>query len=248
MEETLLQTQSEAPAEATAETPAAETAPTEVARPEWLPEKFSDPADMAKAYGELEGKLGKGEEELRTKLMEEMETEAFAERPASVGEYVLPESIDEAEAVDNELLNWWSNYSWENGLSQTEFAEGIEKYANAVNGQQVDLESVSKELGDNATARVEAVQLWMNKFFPDPAMQEAVATLGSTSAGIKALEHVIEQTKGSTVSPTGVPAGQVSQADVEAKMKDPRYWQQGRRDEAFVREVNSDWQRLHGGR
>ena len=139
MEETLLQTQSEAPAEATAETPAVETAPTEVARPEWLPEKFSDPADMAKAYGELEGKLGKGEEELRTKLMEEMETEAFAERPASVGEYVLPESIDEAEAVDNELLNWWSNYSWENGLSQTEFAEGIEKYANAVGGQQVDL-------------------------------------------------------------------------------------------------------------
>ena len=116
--------------------------------------------------------------------MEEMETEAFAERPASVGEYVLPESIDEAEAVDNELLNWWSNYSWENGLSQTEFAEGIEKYTNAIGGQQVDLESVSKELGDNATARVEAVQLWMNKFFPDPAMQEAVATLGSTSAGI----------------------------------------------------------------
>ena len=33
MEETLLQTQSEAPAEATAETPAVETAPTEVARP-----------------------------------------------------------------------------------------------------------------------------------------------------------------------------------------------------------------------
>ena len=108
-------------------------------------------------------------------------------------------------------------FSWENGLSQDEFAEGIEKYANAVGGQQVDLESVSKELGDNATARVEAVQLWMNKFFPDPAMQEAVATLGSSAAGIKALEHVIEQTKGSTVSPTGVPAGQVSQADVEAK-------------------------------
>lgn len=242
MEETLLQTPSEAPTETPTEAPATEVAE---ARPEWLPEKFADPADMAKAYGELEGKLGKGEEELRTKLMEEMETEAFAERPASVGEYVLPESIDEAEAVDNDLLNWWSNYSWENGLSQTEFAEGIEKYANAVGGQQVDLEAVSKELGDNATARVEAVQLWMNKFFPDPAMQEAVATLGSTSAGIKALEHVIEQTKSSSIAPTSV-AGQLTQADIEAKMKDPRYWQQGRRDNAFIQEVNSDWQRLSG--
>ena len=27
-------------------------------RPEWLPEKFKSPEDMAKAYAELEGKLG----------------------------------------------------------------------------------------------------------------------------------------------------------------------------------------------
>jgi hypothetical protein len=31
-------------------------------RPEWLPEKFKSPEDMAKAYGELEGKLGQSEE------------------------------------------------------------------------------------------------------------------------------------------------------------------------------------------
>ena len=88
----------------------------------------------------------------------------------------------------------------------------------------------------------------MNKFFPDPAMQEAVAQLGSSTAGIKALEHVIEQTKGSNVAPTGPVNLQMTQADVESKMKDPRYWQQGKRDTAFVQEVNSDWQRLHGGR
>lgn len=31
----------------------------QTSRPDWLPEKFSSPEDMAKAYGELEGKLGK---------------------------------------------------------------------------------------------------------------------------------------------------------------------------------------------
>tara|TARA_R110001606_G_scaffold126355_2_gene260216 strand:+ start:871 stop:1596 length:726 start_codon:yes stop_codon:yes gene_type:complete len=241
MEETLLQTQTE-------ETSAPEATEAVVDRPEWLPEKFKDPADMAKAYSELEGKLGKGEEELRGTITKEMEEKAFADRPPSVGEYVLPETINEADAVDNELLDWWSNYSFDNGLSQDEFAEGIEKYANALGGQQPDLESVQKELGDNATIRVEAVQLWMNKFFPDPAMQEAVAQLGSSTAGIKALEHVIEQTKGSNVAPTGPVNLQMTQADVESKMKDPRYWQQGKRDTAFVQEVNSDWQRLHGGR
>ena len=221
MEETLLQPQAEAPVEATTETQVETPA---VERPEWLPEKFNDPADMAKAYSELEGKLGKGEDELRTKLMSEMETEAFAE-----------------------LLDWWSNYSWNNGLSQDEFAEGIAKYADAVAGKQPDLEAVRKDLGDNANMRVEAVQLWMNKFFPDQGMQQAVAELGSSSAGIKALEHIIEQTKGSNVATPSVITGQVTQADIEAKMKDPRYWQQGKRDTAFIQEVNSDFKRLHGG-
>jgi len=241
MEETLLQTQTE-------ETSAPEATEAVVDRPQWLPEKFKDPADMAKAYSELEGKLGKGEEELRGTITKEMEEKAFADRPPSVGEYVLPETINEADAVDNELLDWWSNYSFDNGLSQDEFAEGIEKYANALGGRRPVNKNMQKELGDNATIRVEAVQLWMNKFFPDPAMQEAVAQLGSSTAGIKALEHVIEQTKGSNVAPTGPVNLQMTQADVESKMKDPRYWQQGKRDTAFVQEVNSDWQRLHGGR
>src|SRR5210317_1201304 len=35
---------------------------TQSERPEWLPEKFASPEDMAKAYGELEGKLSGSEE------------------------------------------------------------------------------------------------------------------------------------------------------------------------------------------
>lgn len=244
MEETLLQAQAEAPVEATTETQVETPA---VERPEWLPEKFKNAEDMATAYGELSTKLGKGEEELRGTITKEMEEKAFADRPATVGEYVLPETIDEADAVDNELLNWWSKYSWDNGLSQGEFAEGIEKYADALAIKQPDLEAVRKDLGDNANMRVEAVQLWMNKFFPDQGMQQAVAELGSSSAGIKALEHIIEQTKGSNVATPSVVTGQVTQADIETKMKDPRYWKQGQRDNAFIQEVNSDFKRLHGG-
>ena len=84
----------------------------------------------------------------------------------------------------------------------------------------------------------------MNKFFPDGDMQEAVAELGSSIGGIKALEKVIEATKGTPLNTNAQPTGHITQADIEAKMKDPRYWQQGRRDEAFVQEVNNDWKRL----
>lgn len=41
------------------EAPPAPPAPPADDRPEWLPEKFSTPADLAKAYKELEAKLGK---------------------------------------------------------------------------------------------------------------------------------------------------------------------------------------------
>lgn len=44
--------------ETTSEAPVVETTPTTQAKPEWLPEKFNSPEEMAKAYGELENKLG----------------------------------------------------------------------------------------------------------------------------------------------------------------------------------------------
>ena len=70
-------------AEATAE--AATEAPTEerdfvVAedsqpqRPEWLPEKYNTGEDLAKAYKELESKLGTKEEDIRSIIIEEIKT------------------------------------------------------------------------------------------------------------------------------------------------------------------------------
>lgn len=231
--------QTEAPVEAAVEQPTQE-----VVRPEWLPEKFQTPEELAKSYGELSTKIGQKEDDIKAQVMKQLEEEAYSARPASAGEYVVPEILDAEEAGTNPLLKWWSDYSWENGLSQEEFDEGINKWAEHMSGNQPDLETVKAELGDNANARVEAIQLWMNKFFPDQDMQEAVAELGSSVGGIKALEKVIEATKGTSLNTNTVTTGQLSQADIEAKMKDPRYWQQGKRDEAFVQEVNNDWKRL----
>jgi hypothetical protein len=62
-------------------------------RPEWLPEKFKSPEDMAKAYGELEGKLGKSEKESEPTKEETNKDNADL-------------SIDKAEkAVENAGLN-----------------------------------------------------------------------------------------------------------------------------------------------
>jgi len=230
-------------AEAPVEAPVEQTAQ-EVVRPEWLPEKFQTPEELAKSYGELSTKIGQKEDDIKEQVMKQLEEEAYSGRPESAGDYQIPDVLNEEEAATNPLLKEWAEYAWENGYSQEEFSHWVNKFAEYQTAQQPDLESVKSELGDNANARVEAIQLWMNKFFPDQDMQEAVAELGSSVGGIKALEKVIEATKGTSLNTNTVTTGQLSQADIEAKMKDPRYWQQGKRDEAFVQEVNNDWKRL----
>ena len=156
-------------------------------RPEGLPEKFNTWEDMAKSYSEIESWKGKKEEDIKAGLLQELETEAYSNRPSTSGDYQIPEVLDEGEAATNPLLKWWADYSWENGLSQDEFNEGITKWAEHTGSNQPDLEAVKKSLGDNANLRVEATQLFVQKFFPAD-LQDAVAELGSTAEGIKALE------------------------------------------------------------
>ncbi len=46
-------------------------------RPEWLPEKYKSGEDLAKAYKELESKLGTKDEDIRNQVLKEIETESF---------------------------------------------------------------------------------------------------------------------------------------------------------------------------
>tara|TARA_R100001463_G_scaffold75376_1_gene129363 strand:+ start:83 stop:820 length:738 start_codon:yes stop_codon:yes gene_type:complete len=215
----------------------------EPTRPEGLPEKFGSWEDMAKSYSELESWKGKKEEDIKANVLQELETEAYANRPASAGDYQIPEILDEGEAATNPLLKWWADYSWDNGLSQDEFNEGITKWAEHNTSDEPDLEEVKKDLGDNANQRVEAVQLFMNKFFPEE-MQDAVALLGTSAEGIKALELIqrsMQQAQPNNQATT--PAKQTIE-DLMSKMKDPRYYDPARRDQAYVQEITNGFKTL----
>lgn len=240
-------------AEATAE--AATEAPTEerdfvVAedsqpqRPEWLPEKYNTGEDLAKAYKELESKLGTKEEDIRSKIIEEIQTEAFSERPESAGDYQLPDIVNEELAVDNELLKWWADHSYENGFSQEEFNKGIEMYAQAIGSQEPDLDAEAAKLGDNANDRIQAASMFANKFFPAEAIP-AVERMCESHEGILALEAVMEAMKdGSFTAETQPTAGQ-SEAELREMMNDPRYWKD--RDPHFIKQVTEGFQGLYRG-
>lgn len=212
-------------------------------RPEWLPEKYSSGEDLAKAYKELESKLGSKEEDIRNKLLEEIQTEAFSDRPESAGDYQLPDIVDDELAVDNDLLQWWSEHAFENGYGQDEFQKGIEMYAQAINASQPDLESEAAKLGDNANDRIQAASMFANKFFPEKSLP-AIERMCESHEGILALEAIMEATKDGSFSENMQPSGRVTQDDLNELMSHPDYWKDG----SLVRkQVEQGFKDLYGG-
>ena len=211
-------------------------------RPEWLPEKFKTPEDLAKSYSELSQKLGSKEEEIRKSLMEEIQKEAFGSRPETAGDYQLPETIDQEQAVDNDLLKWWSEHSFENGYSQEEFQQGIEMYSQAVMGNQPDLEAEAAKLGDNSEARIEAASAFATKFFPEEALP-AIERMCESHSGIIALEAIQEAMKDGNFAGNTAPAAQTSERELREMMNDPRYWKD--RDPAYIKEVTEGFQKIY---
>lgn len=222
---------------------AAEPATEAPVRPEWLPEKFETPEALATSYGELESKIGQNRDTIRDELMSEFEQEAYANRPPSADEYTIPEGVDESLAVDNPLFRWWAGHSFENGYSQEEFEDGISQYAQFLGSQGPDLDVEIKNLGENATARIEAANAWANNFFPEE-LHDAFLMIGQTAVGIKALEYMQSQTKQSPMNGTSQPSPSLTLDEVRTMQADPRYSDPVRRDRAFVAKVDEAYARL----
>lgn len=216
-------------------------------RPEWLPEKYSSGEDLAKAYKELESKLGGKEEDIKSKLMEEIQAEAFSSRPESAGDYQLPDIIDEEASVDNELLKWWSDHAFENGFSQDEFQKGIEMYAASNMGDSgPDLEVEAQKLGENADVRIQAASMFASKFFPTESLP-AIERMCESHEGIIALEAIQEALKGGSFAGNTQPTAGLNEAKLREMMSDPRYHNPRDRDPNFVREVEEGFKQVYRG-
>ena len=126
-EETQVATESAEPIEET-QGSLLQTQEVSVERPEWLPEKFKSPEDLATAYNSLQTKLGSSKEEAVKEYQDTLDKEAFANRPATVGDYAIPEALGTENIADNKLLNWWADHAFSSGFSQEEFESGINLY------------------------------------------------------------------------------------------------------------------------
>jgi hypothetical protein len=174
-----------------------------------------------------------------------LQADAYKDRPATAGDYQLPESVDGELAVDNKLLKWWSDHAFENGYSQEEFEQGIAMYAEAVMGNQPNLEAESKKLGENANDRISAASMFASKFFPKEAMP-AIERMCESHEGILALEAIMEATKDGSFSGETASASGVNEQALREMMRDPRYFDPSSRDPHFVKQVEDGFRKLYG--
>lgn len=215
-------------------------------RPEWLPEKFSDPAELGKAYKSLESKLGEKEESIKEQLKEELLQERFGNRPETSGDYELPETINSEEGFNNELLQWWADHAYENGFSQDQFQEGIERFAEFTVSEGPDLEAETRALGDNAEARIDAASMWAEQFFPEEVLP-AIELMCQKHEGIVALEMMMQKMRDPAIEQNTNVASGLDQTVLEDMARDERYWNPAKRDMNFVRQVDEGYKKLYNG-
>jgi len=221
-------------------------------RPEWLPEKFwveGKPSyeNLAKSYTEIQAKFGSKEEDLRAKLLEELSNEAIEGRPEAPEKYELPEiqGANYEEMANHPLTKWWSEFAFENGFDQDTFKEGISRYIEARISDVPNYENEMKALGDNATARTEAVGLWVNKNFGEQERTQ-IEKLCATAEGVKVMEKVMSMLKDGGSSSAFEPPPEITDKDIQKMMMDRRYWSTSDRDPAYVAKVEGFFKKKYG--
>ena len=132
----------------------------QVERPDWLPEKFKSPEDMAQAYSELEKKMGQGtNEEQPAETTEENEGDVQDDKPDD------NENADYNAAVVDASKEFFEN---DGQLSEETYEklakaglpkELVDSYAA---GQQALLQSEEGEIKSVANGQFDAMAEWAN--------------------------------------------------------------------------------------
>ena len=216
-------------------------------RPEWLPEKFwndgkPDYENLSKSYVEAEKAIHTKKEELSTQIKTEIEEERKKALPESPDNYTLPE-IPDTYNTETPLMEGWKKYCHSNGLNQDAFNAGIDLFINSQ--PQYDLEAEKNKLGENANQRIEAVSLWVNKHFGEQE-KPVLEMMCSTSNGVETVEKIMNmlQNSMSQAPESSIVAGK-DRKDLEAMMKDIRYWHPTHRDDNYVTQINNAFEKLY---
>ena len=214
--------------------------------PEYVPEKFWDKdknelnvEELGMSYKALEKKLGQRTDVLYKELEEDYAKRMSAKAPEEyvIPELELPEGVNVDINTEEPMLQWWADTARKAGLSQEQFAEGIEQFVNNEIAGLPDIQAEKELLGDNAEQRIESANLWAKKNLT-PDSYDAISQFAARADGVKVIEELMNLTKEAPIPQHETQIDvKPSLADIRSMMNDPRYYEDGRKDPAYIEKV-----------
>jgi hypothetical protein len=215
-------------------------------RPDYIPEKFwkdgkPDLEGLAKSYAEIETWKGTKTEE----LLKQLDADRLKARPEAPDKYeVKPiEGVEPTVLEASPLVKFWRETAHKAGFSNDQFNEGIGHYMKLLQETMPSVDDEKKQLGENADVRIDAVEKWAQATFTDPKEFEAVQQVATTAAGIKALERLMSKAPQPAADVQREP--ELTIDELRKMQNDPRYYDQARRDAAWVKKVDEGFARLY---
>ena len=199
-------------------------------RPDWLPEKFERPEELANSYHELERAFYTRKEELRNQIVGELNEEATSSAPISPADYELnfnaPEGIEYSVADDDPMVDWFRSTAHSYGLSQEEF--------DATRGPDWIVEA--ELLGEYADKRLERADSWAHQHLSEDAYQ-VFANIPASAGMVQLFEELMELNGQPQFNMTSDTEFQevLSKEELRAMQNDPKYWKE--KDPAFIQKV-----------
>lgn len=203
----------------------------EFVRPEFFPENFwseddgPDVEGLAKAYSELRAKMSAGKH-----------------KAPKDGKYDVTNLKDKGVPDDDPMLKDFVGLAKDQGLSQDQFDQLVELYANHVGALEekvtINREQEMKKLGRNADKVIQSTEQWLTKLHSAGTLNgdelEAIGRASNNAAFISALSKIRASYMETDIPGIEMQESQkMSMTDVQSMMADPKYG----KDPAFTKKV-----------
>lgn len=185
-------------------------------RPEWLKEKYKTAADQAKAYADLEKKLG-----------------AFTGAPE---EYSLELDDPELKGItfdkQNPVLQEFLNSAKEQGVSQEFVNHMLKSYAKMQMIERPNLDKEMERLGPNAKQDLQILAQWGSNTFSKDELN-TFKDMVKTAEHVKIFDKIRRMMTRAETTPSNIRTPMESPEKIKRLIHDPRY----ETDEVFRNEV-----------
>tara|TARA_R100000656_G_scaffold120676_1_gene95086 strand:+ start:1400 stop:2191 length:792 start_codon:yes stop_codon:yes gene_type:complete len=228
----------------------------EAEKPEFIPTKFWDAEknelkvkEFADSYKNLEKAFHTKVDDLTPVVKKQIESDMIKDRPETANGYEvkLDEPFGDIQLPsDDPLVSWWKDTCYKSGYNNEIFNEGINQYLKASTSNVPDHDTEMGKLGENSSARLESVDLWLKKQLSGDEY-DTMADYLTTADSVRAVEKIMKQTQ-SNVSTQQTPSSPLdaseSRKELEKMMKDPRYFHPQHRDETFIKKVEESFKKI----